>query len=289
MEKNLRIKNPENSSKHQSLTKVSENDKNHQHEYKREGPYIVCECGRKTLYLEGSPTEGVRVGVRANGRKYSVRDDRSRYFKPQEWTAFINKIKPDKRLVFNMCFNTGGRIEEVMNIRVDDVTIESNNIRLRITKKKAAKGERVGKRREFKVSTRFIKEIRDYIRDNRLGPTDYLFVPTNEYSVLNTEQERKAYMKKKIISVFQMFKRGVKAAGIPDWYNFSLHNIRKTHGMYLKSVKPFARGLDMEEICMRLGHDVNTYLKHYGSPSIFTEKEINQIMYMLGDIYGLQA
>jgi hypothetical protein len=29
--------------------------------------------------------EGVRIGVKKDGTKYSVRDDRSRYFFPEEW------------------------------------------------------------------------------------------------------------------------------------------------------------------------------------------------------------
>ena len=244
----------------------------------------------KHLSLTSLPGfDGIKIGVRSNGVKYTVRDDRSRYFKPHEWIDFIKEIKDQKKLLFNMCFMTGGRIEEIMNIRVDDITFESRTIRLRVTKKKAAKGERIGKRREFKVGSRFIREIKDYITNNNLGTYDYLFVPTVEYNAIVGDNEKKIWIKRKIVTVFQMFKRGIKASGIPDWYQFSLHNIRKTHGMYLKAVMPYARGLDMGEICMRLGHDFNTYIKHYGSPSIFTDKEINMIRYMLGDIYGLDA
>lgn len=242
----------------------------------------------KRLSLTEVPRcEGLKVGVRKNGVKYTVRDDRSRYFKPQEWDQFIEKIKESKRTLFNTCLMTGGRIEEIMNIRVDDITMESKTIRLRVTKKKAAKAERVGKRREFQVGSRFIRELKDYIANNKLGPQDYLFVPTQEYNAIVGEKEKKKYMDGKIIAVYQAFKRGLKLSGIPDWYNFGLHNIRKTHGMWLKAVMPYARGLDMGEICMRLGHDFNTYIKHYGSPSVFTDRDINQVIYKLGDIYGL--
>jgi len=41
---------------------------------------------------------------------------------------------------------------------------------------------------------------------------------------------------------------------------FSLHNIRKTTGMWLKTVQRRGYDLDVSEICMRLGHDHNTFL-----------------------------
>ena len=235
-----------------------------------------------------SSFDGVKVGIRKDGKTYSVRDDRSRYFKPQEWDQFIKQIKEDKQFLFETCLMTGGRIEEIMNIRVDDVTVESRTLRLRITKKKAAKGERIGKRREFKVSSRYIRSFKAYIKQNTLNQTDYLFIPTIEFNAIVEEAARKKYVKGKIIAVFQMFKRGMKNSGIIDWYAFSLHNIRKTHGMWLKACIPYSRGfLDMGEICMRLGHDFNTYIKHYGSPSVFSERDIQLIKDYLGDIYGL--
>ena len=61
---------------------------------------------------------------------------------------------------------------------------------------------------------------------------------------------------------------------------FSTHNIRKTHGNWLK-----AMGLDALEICQRLGHDFNTFLKSYGSPDIFSSEDKIQMRKILGDLY----
>jgi len=58
----------------------------------------------------------------------------------------------------------------------------------------------------------------------------------------------------------------------------SVHNIRKTHGNYLKAL-----GVDGAEICSRLGHDYNTFLKSYGSPDIFTHEDKQEIRKILGD------
>ena len=52
--------------------------------------------------------------------------------------------------------------------------------------------------------------------------------------------------------------------------------------MWLKALN-----VKLEEICYRLGHDYNTYLKHYGSADIFKQQDISQMKEILGDIYGL--
>ena len=84
-------------------------------------------------------------------------------------------------------------------------------------------------------------------------------------------------------AVSQMLKRTLKKIEMKDWYNFSLHNIRKTHGNWLKALE-----IPAEEICLRLGHDFNTYLKHYGSATIFDRKDKLLMIRILGDVYGLK-
>jgi hypothetical protein len=50
--------------------------------------------------------------------------------------------------------------------------------------------------------------------------------------------------------------------------------------MYLKAL-----GIDVGEICTRLGHDYNTYIQHYGSADVFSDRDIRQIKDLLGDLY----
>lgn len=208
--------------------------------------------------------EGLRVGIKSNGTKYSVRTDRSSYFFPEQWERFLNVIKDEKKPIFDVLINTGARIEESLNIKPEDFDWERNNLTLRVTKTKAAKGESVGKKRTFQVSSQFSRRMRKYINDNKIENGKVLFPVTKQ-------------------AVSQMFKRGLQKAEFKDWYMFSLHNIRKTHGNWLKALE-----VPAEEICLRLGHDFNTYLKHYGSASIFDRKDKLLMIKILGDVYGFK-
>jgi len=81
----------------------------------------------------------------------------------------------------------------------------------------------------------------------------------------------------------QLMKRKLEELKVQNAKQFSSHNIRKTHGMYLKAL-----GIDIAEICTRLGHDYNTYIKHYGSADVFSEKDMRAIRDLLGDLYFRQ-
>ena len=75
-------------------------------------------------------------------------------------------------------------------------------------------------------------------------------------------------------------KKTLSNAGIKDGVIFSVHNVRKTHGNYLKAL-----GVEANEICLRLGHDYNTFLRSYGSPDVFNMKDMQNIRFLLGDLY----
>ncbi len=209
-------------------------------------------------------SEGLQQGVRKDGTLYSVRDDRSRYFWPEEWLKFINSISERKQPIFDALINTGGRINEILNIKPKDFDWERNNLTLRITKMKASKGERIGKPRTFRISSQFARRMKKYIKDNKIGDNQFLFSQSDK-------------------AIYQMLKRKLEKIGVEDVYNFSLHNIRKTHGNYLKAL-----GVDSGELCYRLGHDLNTYIKHYGSANVFDRKDKLVMIKILGDVYGFK-
>jgi len=192
-----------------------------------------------------------------------MKQDTNRFFFPDEWNKFIKSIQKSKQLMlYELQFQTGARFDEVMHTRPMDFDFERNNLRIWKTKTKARKGETVGKPRTISLSSDFSKKIKRFCGDKK--PDDYLFkVSQAGYN--------------------QLIKRKVKSFGIVDWKNFSSHNIRKTHGMYLKSL-----GIDIAEICTRLGHDYNTYIKHYGSADVFSEKDMRAIRDLLGDLYFRQ-
>jgi integrase len=208
--------------------------------------------------------EGLRIGTKSNGVKYSVRTDRSSYFFPDRWELFFNNIKPEKQDIFDMLINTGARIEEALNVKPEDFDWERNNLTLKVTKTKAAKGESIGKKRTMQVSSQFARRMRKYINDKKVLAGQVLFPITKQ-------------------AVTQLMKRGLKKAEFKDDYMFSLHNIRKTHGNWLKALE-----VPSDEICLRLGHDHNTYLRHYGSASIFDRNDKMLMIKILGDLYGFK-
>ena len=189
-----------------------------------------------------------------------ITKDINRFFFPDEWKKFIKSIQKNKQLLlYELQFQTGGRFDEVLHTRPIDFDFERNNLRIWKTKTKAKKGEKVGKPRTISLSSSFSGRMKRYCGDKK--PDEYLFkISQAGYN--------------------QLLKSKMKGLGVSDWTNFSSHTLRKTHGMYLKAL-----GIDIAEICTRLGHDYNTYIKHYGSADIFSEKDMRGIRELLGDLY----
>ena len=144
--------------------------------------------------------------------------DINRFFFPDEWKRFIKELDKPKyknRMFYELQFQTGARFDEVRHLRPIDFDFERNNVRLWKTKTKAKKGEKVGKPRTISLSSDFSRKIKKFCSDKK--PDEYLW----EVSQAGFNQLMKAKIKK---------------LGIKDYTNFSSHNIRKTHGMYLKSL-----------------------------------------------------
>ena len=212
---------------------------------------------------DGKIVEGLKEGIKSDGTKYTVRDDRSRFFYPNEWNDYVANLKKDKTMIYDALIQTGARIEEILNIKPRDFDWERNNLVLRVTKIKAKKKEKVGKARTLPVSSQFTRRMKGYIKANNIGDDELIFKVSKQ-------------------SVWQMLKR--KLVGVvADPHNIALHNIRKTHGNWLKALE-----ISSDEICLRLGHDHNTYLKHYGSPNIFDRKDKTAMIKILGDVYGFK-
>lgn len=228
---------------------------------------------------DGNIMEGLRQGIKSNGTKYTVRDYRNRYFFPDEWKQFISKIKPNKVMIFEVLINTGARIEEALCIKAGNIRYDRNYLTLYVTKIKAKKGETKPTPRDISFSTEFGRKLKKFTAG--LKDTDYLFLDNSK--TYPTRKDLKKETKSKAVAVSQLMKRTMKKTNIKDYWNFSLHNIRKTHGMWLKALD-----IKFEEICKRLGHDANTYLKHYGSADIFNRQDKVQMIKYLGDVYGIK-
>jgi integrase len=201
--------------------------------------------------------------VLKDGRNYSVRLDRHRYFFPDEWIKFVKSLRQSEEFEFQ--FYTGCRHEEGSFTRPMDYDFDRNNVRLWKTKTKAKKGETHGQPRTISLPSGFSKKMKKFC--SKFKNDEYIFV--------NSKGKQKS-----VQGANQLLKRKLKEIGIKDYYNFSTHNIRKTHGMYLKAL-----GIEMSEICQRLGHDSNTYIKHYGSADIFSERDMAMIRELMDDLY----
>jgi integrase len=164
-------------------------------------------------------------------------------------------------MTFEFLINTGARINEAINVKAGDIDIPNKRLILRVTKIKAAKKEKTPRPRQISISTQFARKLNKYIKDANLQDGDYLGLITAS-------------------SAHQALKNGLVRAGIKDWFMFSLHNIRKTHGNWLKAL-----GIDGAEICTRLGHDYNTFIKAYGSADVFTLRDKQDMRLIIGDLY----
>jgi len=214
-----------------------------------------------TLELKDTEHQELKVGIKSNGQKYSVRTNRKRFFYPNEWNDFLKcLVTPGQKLSFDILINTGCRYNEGFNIRKRDIDFERGTLTLKVTKIKAKKGQKFPEPRTFRLSTQFLERLKQYTKklndDEKIG---MLSAPA-----LNIA------MKKALIK-----------AGIKDFYMFSLHNVRKTHGNWLNAHK-----FTIVDICKRLGHDYNTFLGSYASADIFQDKDRIEIKEILGDLIG---
>jgi len=229
--------------------------------------------------------EDLKYGIKKDGTKYTVRNDRRRYFFPDEWSNFISLINNKQdRFFYLTLLHTGGRAMEVLNLRHKDINQDRSTIIFTSIKQRKAKKDfsTLSKSRKFFVASNYIKEYKSFIRGHVIKENDYLFLDNSKlpknYSELNNKDKRKYFMSK-FTGYSQKIKIYIKKAGIKDWYNFSPHSFRKTYGMWIRI---FIH--DKGELCYRMGLDYETYISHYGSSLIFTDAERRKISRIYGEV-----
>lgn len=242
--------------------------------------------GTDNLSLTPKNEEGIYTITKKDGGLYSVRADRRRYFFPHEWKAFAKTLKEDSihYLFYLILLHTGARAMEALNLKAKNFDFERNTITFEVIKHRKAKKMfyATGKSRQFFISKNCLSKVEKYIRKNSIEPNQYLFLNNSElpsnYDALSNAEKKKYYQKKEI-AYSQMLKRKIKKAGIADWKQFSLHNLRKTYGNWMRIYD-----IKLEELCYRMGHDMATYLAHYGSSLIFEPHEKVEISKILGEV-----
>ena len=134
---------------------------------------------------------GVGLGKRIDGRAYTVRDNRDRFFYPKEWIKFFEVIKESQHLTFDFLINTGARINEARNVKVEDVDLANKRIILRVTKVKSKKGEKNPRPRTIPISSQFCKRLKRYINDFKFTPLEIGLRDTMDWFVKNYDKARK--------------------------------------------------------------------------------------------------
>ena len=197
--------------------------------------------------------------TKANGEEYTIRNNRHRYFFPDEWLAFYDGLKPRQKITFNFLINTGARINEVRMIQVSDIDFDRNSIVLRWTKGRMNDGSR--KMRVLSISSQFSKWLKGVVKEYNLKSDDY-------FPILSTPAANIC------------MKKTLKKAGIKDWSMFSIHNVRKTLETWLISLD-----IDSLKIIKHFGHTMQVAAKFYVSSDTFNYADKQIIRQVIGDLY----
>lgn len=204
--------------------------------------------------------EGDLTSLRlSDGRTYTVRSNRDRFFYPEEWEKFFNALKSKQKITFDCLISTGARINEIRNVVIGDIDFINKRLILRVTKVKSKKGEKNPRPRTIPVSTQFNRRLKSYVKNkNNEDIIGILSTPAANIGM----------------------KKALKICGIKDWRMFSVHNVRKTLETWLLS-----QDVDGVKISSHMGHDITTAIQHYVSADVFSWEEKKQMRQVLGDLY----
>jgi len=206
--------------------------------------------------------EAAHYVMRKNGRKNLVRENRDRFFYPEEWLKFREQLKSSQVITFEFLINTGARINEARNVRVGDIDLKNKRLILRVTKVRSKKKEKNPRPRTIPISQEFAKKLKRHITFNKLGNDDYL-------GIMSTSGANLA------------MKKALNRAGIKDYHMFSIHNIRKTLETWLMSL-----GIDGFKIIAHIGHSFQVAAGSYISADVFSWEEKKIIRTIIGGLYG---
>ncbi len=196
--------------------------------------------------------------------KYHIKQDKKAFLYPKQFKEFYNKLTEHQQVYFKIVINTGARINEILNLTPNDISLDRNQLTFLITKVRHMKKETRPEPRTIQVSAEFKSWIDRYIKRNNLKKDEKI-------------------VKMSAPGIHLLIKRKLKdiSLGNYSYKDFSSHNFRKTHGNWLKAI-----GIPGEEIASRLGHDMNTMLRHYVSPTLFNVEDRILIVDELGDLYS---
>lgn len=215
----------------------------------------------KTNFFAGEGNK-TKETIRSNGVKMTIRANRMRFFYPDEWKAFYDALTNKQKITFNFLINTGARINEVKNIRLQDIDFDRGLIIIRWTKARNEDGSR--KMRVIPVSSQFIKWIKKIVEEHKMKMD-------SQFPILSRFAGNIA------------MKKALQKINIPDYKMFSIHNVRKTLETWLISLD-----IDSMKISKHFGHSVMVASRFYVSPDTFSYEDKMAVREIIGDLYAPQ-
>jgi integrase len=195
--------------------------------------------------------------TRSNGRTYTLREDKMRFFFPDEFIAFFDLLKPRQQITFKCLINTGTRINEMRGVVKGDVDFDRNSIIIRNTKSRNKDGTK--KIRVISISTQFAKYLRGISKDMK---------PEEHFPILSTPAANIGMA------------RALTKLGLKDKDNFSVHSVRKTTECWLLSLD-----IDSLKVAKHIGHTIAIAQKYYVSPDTFNFEDKQIMRQVIGDLY----
>lgn len=195
----------------------------------------------------------IRTIKRSNGKKYSIRENRDRIFLPSEWILFYDCLKEKQKPTFNVLINTGARIMECQNIKLENINFKEKHIILDKVKRRTNFSD--GKKRKVLISKMFSKYLKKLFSEKK-------------FKILSTPAANIA-MKKALIK-----------SGIKDWKMFSVQSVRKTIESWLVSLD-----VGQLKILKQFGHGEITALNHYIKIINENRDQKNLIRSIIGNLY----
>lgn len=191
--------------------------------------------------------------------KYYLKQDRKAFLYPKQWNDFFRLLNDKQLPYFKMAIVTGRRINEICNVTPNDIDFERHQITFRITKVRAKLKETRPDPKTLLISEALSSWLKRY---------------KNKYNIGNNEP----YVRLTKVRIHQVIKEKLKKIDIKNYKDFSSHNVRKTHGSWLKALK-----VEIGEICSRLGHTPDTFLKHYVDANLFNMEDKILMIPILGE------
>lgn len=196
---------------------------------------------------------------KSDGRTYTLREDKMRFFFPDEWIVFFDNLKDSQKLTFRFLINTGARINEIRGITASDLDNERNSIIIKNTKSRNKDGTK--KIRVIGISSQFTKYLKSIIKDNNMSNDD-------KFKILSTPAANLGMQK------------ALAKTNIKDKDNFSVHSVRKTTECWLLSLD-----IDSLKVAKHVGHTIAVAQKYYVSPDTFNFQDKQIMRQIIGDLY----